>query len=334
MNMKLAKRFIIWAALMLITAFCVNLVGTVVNKVVLADMLVPAMTGYSNKGEKLLHPTLKEPDENDKSNGLSGLTIRALLDDERLVNKESFVTSLLFLYGNIDQSVILFDKDGMSEFSKGIFVNAYEKKGDTIDHIRYNVGLINVRNFCELDGAKDFYETLKKYPDAVIRVDSYSVNNFVIQPASLTVLDGDESEIKSFDFPCDGDIITADNVYIYDDNDGDYTNDFHGFCNKMTDAYLGERRSDKMAEKLVDDVDFSNDGQYVKKSSFGFGHYITKTYEVHGDYAMICVLDFDFMTGVILYIIIAGIPITLLTFLLGRRKKSGVSPQPISRARS
>lgn len=320
--MKLAKRFIIWAVLMLVTAFGVNLVGTVVNKVVLAEMLVPAMTGYSNKGEKLLHPALKEPDEKDKTNGLSGLAIRALLDDERLVNKESFITSFLFLYGNIDQSVILFDKDGMSEFSKGIFANAYEKKGDTIDHIRYNVGLINVRDFCKLDGAKDFYETLKEYPDSVIRVDSYSVNNFVVQPASLAVLDSDDSVIKSFDFPCDGDIIKADNVYIYDDNDGDYINEFHGFRNKMTDAYLGERKTDKIAEKLVDDVDFSDDSQYVRKPSFGFGHYIVKTYEVHGDYAMIFVLDFDFMTGVILYTIIAGIPITLLTFLLGRKKKN------------
>ncbi len=319
--MKLAKRFMIWAALMLAAAFCVNLIGTIMVKSILSDTLTPTMLGYSAKGEKILHPTPKEPDEKDKTNGLSGLFMRALLDDQRLVYK-SFWGNFLFLNVTIDQTVILFEKDGMGALSKGVFADVYEDTGESVDHIRHTVGLLSVRDFCELDCAEEIYETLNNNPHAVLKVDSYSISEFLIQPASVTILNGDGNALGTFECPCSGEIIRSENTYIYDDNSFESENDLHGFCNKMTTAYLGERTSDKIAEKLVGDVAFENGDHDMTKSGFGFGHYISKSYDVHGNYAMIYVFDFNFITGVVMYIIIACIPITLLTFLIGRKKKN------------
>lgn len=320
--MKLAKRFLIWTASMLVAAFCINVIGTIVVKLILSDTLTPTMLGYASRGETMLHPTLKEPDEENKTNGLSGLAIRSFIDDERLSNKTNFLHHFLFMYVDIDQSVIMFDKDGLSALSKGNFADVYEAEtGEFTDYARHTVGLISVCDFCELDCAEDIYETLENHPDAAIRVDSYSISDFLMQPASITILDGSGNEIGTFDCPCDGEIIASENTYIYDDNSSKLVNEFHGFYNEMTVAYLGERTSDKVAEKLIDKVDFENGDQDVTKSGFGFGHYISKSYEVRGDYAMIYVFDFHFMSSIIMYSIIACIPVTLLTILLGRKKK-------------
>lgn len=320
--MRIMKRFIIWAVLMLVAAFCLNTAGTVVVKVVLSNTLTSALVGYSKKGESMLHPTLKEPDEKNKTNGLSGLAIRALLGDIRLYNNPSFLTNFVFLNGNMDQTTIMFDKNGMSEFSKGIFANVYEKKDGSIDYMRNAVGLISVRDFAELDCAKEICETLENYPDAVVKLDAYSISSLTVQPASLTILDGNDSLIKTYECPNSGEIVKADNVYIYDKNyNGSDGNELHSFCNDLNLAFIGERRTDKIAEKLIDEVDFSAGDCYVHKSGFGFGHYTSKNYEITGDYAMITVCDFSFIKGVLLYMALLSVPIALPTFLIGRKKK-------------
>lgn len=322
------KRFIIWAVLMFAMVFVVNTAGTLVAKFLFSDKLyVPAMRGYSARGEAMLYPTPKEPDEKSKSNGLSSLYLRSLLDDERLPNKMSFLYNFLFLYVDIDQSVIFFDKDGMSEFSNGVYASVYEQKNelkgdDKLSHIRYIVGLIDVRDFCERNDTNELYKTLKDHPDAVLKLNSYSMDNLTVRPAKIIVLDGNGNAIRSFDYDCDGEIINADNIYICNDNEGAIYNDLHGFCNKLSYAYLGERRVDKKAKALVDKVDFGSGDTYHYESNYGFGHYTAKCYEVIDDYSMICVMEFNFITDALVYIVILGIPITLLTFLLGRKKKN------------
>lgn len=322
------KRFIIWVASLVVMAFCVNTVGILVARNFFADKLyVPAMRGYSKNAERMLYPTLKEPDEKNKTNGLTSFALRSLLSDERLPNKMNFLYNFLFLYVDIDQSVILFDKDGMSDFSKGIFATAYEQKNeregdDKLSYMRYILGLIDVRDFCDKNNTKELYKTLKEHPDAVMKMESYSIENFSIQPAKIIVLDGNGNAIRSFDFKCDGEIISANNVYIRNDNENEVYNEFHSFCNKMGDAYLGERRVDKIAESLVDKVDFSGGDTYNMERSYGFGHYTAKIHEVIGDHSMICVMEFNFIIDDLVYMGIFFIPITLLVFLLKRKKKN------------
>lgn len=323
--MKLAKRFIIWAALMLAMVFVVNTAGTLVVKFVLADSIyAPALIGYSKKADTMIHPTLKEPDENNRTNGLSGLVMRSLLDDERFSNRVNFFYNFLFLCIDIDQSIIFFEEDGLSELSEGIYALAYgEKEDESLSHMRNATGVIDIRAFCELPNAKEFYDTLEQYPDAKLKLDSYSIDeNFIIQPAEITVLNGGDSTIKVFDFQCDGKKISAENVYVYNSNDSGIDNEYHCFRNKMRDAYLGERKVEKVAKSLVDKVAFDGGDMYTMESSYGLGHYMTKYYEVKGDYSMICVLDFNFVSDVLVYIVVLGIIITLLTFLLGRKKKN------------
>lgn len=318
--MKKAKLCAIWLGMVVVMVFCVNLIGTFVVKGVLDNLLTPAMLGYAAKGETMLHPTLKEPDEENKTNGLSGLAIRALLDDTRIMNGTNFLGNFIFMNVTVDQSVIMFDKDGLSTLSKGIYANVYEEQEEEgINHIRHCVGLLNIRDFCELDCAEDVYQTLKEHPGAVIKVNSYSNTDFLIQPASITILDSSGNTVKTYDCPCSGEIILSDITYIYDDNSGGIENDLHGFCNEMTLAYVGERTSDKIAEKLVDEIEFTGSDQSVHKPGYGFGHYASKSYEVRGDYAMISVFNYDFTGSIIVYGILSCILATLLTMLIKRR---------------
>ncbi|MDO4864687.1 MAG: hypothetical protein Q4A05_11010 [Ruminococcus sp.] len=315
------KRFIIWAVLMVVVTFCVNAVGTVVVKALLADTLAASMTGYAAKGEKMLRPTPTEPDGNSKSNGLAGLAVRELLDNTRILDGTSFLAGFLFMNDTIDQSVIIFDKDGMSPLSKGSFANAYADNGESLPQMKNSVGLISVDEFCKNDCAKDVFELLKKTPDAVVKVNSYS--DFVVSPASLTVYDAGGSSVGTFECSASGNIVSADNVYVYNGNTGADESDDRlcSFLKEMETVYLGERHSDRVAEKLADKVSFGSDTSY-KKSQFGLGHYTVKMYEVSGDYAMVTVIDIGFVKSVLLYVAIAAVPITLLTFLLGRRKKN------------
>ena len=74
------KRCIIWTVIMLVVLAVLNLIGTVVHKFVVCDMLTPSMTGYVTKSEKMLHPQLED---NGKTNGLQSLYIRGMLDNSR-----------------------------------------------------------------------------------------------------------------------------------------------------------------------------------------------------------------------------------------------------------
>ena len=318
--MRFFKRSIVWLVLMTVTAFCVNLAGTAVVKIFLANTLTPSMMGYSQKGETLLHPTYREPTEEKKSNGLGGLVVRSLLDNARIVDGTNFIATFAFLNDTVDQTVIFLEKNGSSPLYRGSFEAVYTDTGEKTAYMRSTVGAISVNEFCKNDCAKDVYELLKKTPNAVIRVDSYSISDYAVSPASLTVFDENGNEVGQFDCKSSGDIITADNVYVHNSNKSSDETDMCSFCADMKVVYLGERRSDRAADKLAEKVSFDGATEY-SKTSYGFGRLTTKMYEVSGDYAMVTVLDFSFISGVLLYIAIAAVPITLLTFLVGRKKK-------------
>ncbi len=319
--MKLGKRFAIWAIIMVVAVFCINVAGTVVSKYMLAPTLVPSLSGYSKKADNMLHPKM---DDNGNTNGLHQLAIRSLLSNTRIDAHTNFLSTFLFLDVQIDQSVQLFDGEGENQFSKGIFANVYTDKGNKTDYLKNVTGLISVDDLCKLDGAKKLYNSLKKYPSAEIRVDSYSISDYLIKPAKLTLIYESGDEIESFEFPCDGEIINGENTFIRDDgcttSEADKKMEYNSMYIKMRDVYLGERKADILADKLAETVDLSSDTDY-QKGSFGFGHYAVNSYEVSDGRAMVCVLDFRFKRSLILYTIIVAIPVTLLTFLIGIRKK-------------
>lgn len=321
MKVKLGKRFAIWAIIMVVALFVINIAGTLVSKFLLAPTLVPAFSGYSRKADNMLHPKMEQKG---KANGLQQLAIRSLLSDTRIDARTSFISTFLFLDVQIDQSVQFIDGEEDSLFTKGIFANVYTETGETASYIKSVTGLISVDDFCKLDGAKEFYEALKKYPSAEIRVDSYSISDYLVKPEKLTLVYESGDEIESFEFPCDGEIINGENTFIHDEgaltSEADNEMGYDSMYIKMRDVYLGERRADKIADKLVKEVDLSSDTDY-QKPVYGFGHYAVKSYEVTDGRAMVWVCDLRFTRSLILYAIIVAIPVTLLTFLIGIRKK-------------
>lgn len=317
----MVKRSIIWAAIMLVVLAVLNLVGTVVHKLVVCDMLTPSMTGYVTKSEKMLHPQLED---NGKTNGLERLYVRGMLDNSRIESDGSIIAALFFVDIKADQSVILFDGEGTNHFSKGAFAAAYEETEEKLDGIKRTVGLISVDELCSHDEAKKLYDVLEKHIDADVRLDSYTIDDFLVTPVKVTVLDGSGSELTSIEFPSSGEVIERENIYIYGGSDLDSKadrSDRNSLYDEMKTAYLGERRADKIAEKLAKKVDLSRD-ETVTKYRLGFGHIAAKSYEVSDGRAMVWVFDSSYMKSLLIWTAIIAIPVTLIVFLVGRRKKS------------
>ncbi|MBO7395669.1 MAG: hypothetical protein J6U16_06080 [Ruminococcus sp.] len=315
------KRCIIWAVIMLVVLAVLNIIGTVVHKFVVCDMLTPTMTGYVAKSEEMLHPQLKE---NGKTNGLERLYIRQMLDNSRIESDGSIIPTLLFIDIKADQSIILFDGDGMNQFSKGTFAAAYEETEEKLDGIKRTIGLVSVDELCGYDESKELCDVLEKHIDANLRLDSYTIDDYLVTPVKVTVIDGSGSELKSIEFPSSGEVIERENIYIYGGSDLDSEVDRserNSLYTDMKTAYLGERRADKIAEKLAKKVDLSRD-ETVTKYRLGFGHVATRSYEVADGRAMVWVFDSSYMKSILIWAGIICVPVTLLVFLLGRRKKN------------
>lgn len=320
--MRLAKRFVIWAVIMIVIVFCVNAVGTVINKFVFANIFMPSLIGYVSKSEGMIHPRYND-DPEAKTNGLELLYMRTLLDDERIESNGGIISAFIFMDLKVDQSIMFFDKEGMNAFSEGIFADVYEETDDSLDHFRHTIGLIPVRDFSKFDETKELFETLDKYPRTKLRLDSYTISDYIVTPVKITVLDLNDSEIESFEFASTGDVINSTDVYIYDANNSLQSEEIvhNSLYDKLKTAYLGKRYSDKAAEKLAGKISLDSDA-CVEKNGFGLGHYACKRYEIEDGKAMISIIDCRYEKSLLIYTIIFAIPVTLIVFLVGRRKKN------------
>ena len=315
--MKIVKRSVLWLSIMLVLELIINTAGAFIVKHAAADMMTSSMVGYSRKSGNMLHPTLIEDyDGVNKTNGLSGLTIRALLSDGYLYNHSKFMYNFLFLNFTMEQSVIFFDEEGTYPVSSGIFNVAYKDYGNKTDYIKSVLGIIDVKEFCKLDGAKAFYNELEKKQYSYVRLDKYSVDeSFVLKPAKVTLLDEDKNELRSFEFPCDGDIVDGEGCcYIYDsiNKDDDMKNSSTLLYKKMTDAYCGTIKTDSIAQELMKEADFTQSEQRDTKTSYGFACLTSKHVETTDGNAMTFALRFSYIKGVILYTIIFAVILTAI----------------------
>ena len=318
--MKLLKRTILWLVLMAVIVFIVNLAGTFIVKNVGVKMMEDMTVGYSMKVERMLHPVPNEPDEKNRTNGLSGLSFLSLLDNARIRNNDKWWSVFLFMNIDIDQSTVFFDEDGMTELSSGIFAVVYEDQGGSSDYIKYAVGVIDINEFIKNDCSSGIYDILGKNDDVSLRLDSYSVDSsFIVHPASITLLDGSGTELGRYDIPCSGDVVSRDNIYIQHDWKSKRDSDL-SFYKKIMDARLGERKADKIAQKLVDKADFSQSSQSYTKRSYGLGVITSKHVETTDGNAMVFVQRFYFYKGVILYTLLFGGIMTLIFVLVCRSK--------------
>lgn len=314
------KKFVIWLCSMLAIVLVVNTAGGFFVKLTVGNMLNSSLLGYSKKAETFIHPEYVEPTEEKKSNGLHGLAVRSLFSNGRLTNENHFLYNFLFMNIDIDESHIFLDKDGTNELSSGIFANVFKDNGNTTDYILNTAGAVNINEFCKLEGTDEIYKLLKEQ-DVTIRLDSYTINeNYVITPVELTVLDRDNNEILHQCYPANGEIIKASDLFFHDDT-ADKEHSGYSMYKKMTDAYRGVTKADKIAEKLVDKAIFDGEDRRDGKSYFTFGALIMTKVEVTDNKAMITALRFNYIKGVILYTVIFGTILTVIMVLVIRAKK-------------
>lgn len=318
--MKMLKRTIIWFVLLTAIFLIVNAVGSLFVDKLLVGRMTDSMKGYSAKIDMMIHPEYREPEAEGKSNGLLGLNMRSLLDNSCLDCKENFLSTFIFTNVQMDQSVIMFDENGMSRLSDGIFAVAYEDNGLGADKFKSAVGVIDVNEFIKTSAAGKIYSIMETSDDILLRLDSYTVSaSYVVSPVKITVLHEGGAEIESFDFPASGEVINSNNTYIDHDNK-DKTHSGYSFYLKIKEAKRGERRSDRIAKRLADKVVFANGDQNDYEKSYGNGVVNSKMVEVKDGKAMVTVLRFRFLRCVFADTAVLGAIMTLIMVLICRHK--------------
>lgn len=317
--MNIIKRVGVWLALMLAIVLIVNAAGTLIVKSQVADVLFSSMLGYSKRANEMIYPVLNTEAGEDEQNGLARLSVRAVLGDERLKTESGFFYNFLFANITVDETNIFFDKDGLNELSSGIFTVVYQDHGKDNDNIRHAVGVISIREFIELDCASKVYGALEKAPDAVIRMDAYTISNYIVHPVSMTLMDADGKELLHTECPYDGELIQASDCFIY--NAGmDEECDVESMYHKMSTAYLGERRTDRIADELVDEVNFDQ-GDYSKDhTSYGLANMTMQHLEVREEGAQITVFHLRYYKGVIVYTVLLGAVMSVIMLIVIRKR--------------
>jgi len=317
--MKLLKRTIIWFVLLTGIFFVVNAVGSLIVDKVIVNRMTDAMTGYTVKVNRMIHPEPKEPDETNKTNGLSGLFLREMLDNTCLDLKSGFTSTFYFMNMQMDQSVIMFNDSGLSRLSEGIYAVAFEDNDQGLDHFKSSVGVVDIKELVKLDGSGEILKILGTGDDILLRLDSYTVDeDFVVSPARITLLHEGGREIAAFDFPVSGEVINSDKTYIYHDN-SDKVHSQSSLYLKMKVAKEGERKSDRFAKELVSKAEFTGEQNDLDKN-YGIGVIAAKRVETSGDQAMVTVLRFRFLRCVFLDTGVLGAIMTLIMVLICRHK--------------
>lgn len=325
--MSIKKRIIICASVFVVLSALANFLGAQIIKHTVGESLCESYYGYTKRSQGMLHPGFDELEGKEARTGRCDMFMRSLLDDSRLRNQnDNFLYNFIFLNFDVDISTVFMDRDGMNEFSKGIFAAVIDEDIDTegskIDMVK-TIGLMDMNELAKADCAEDISGLLKEDGRRKIRVDGYRRENYMIKPAKLTVLEPDGTEAASFDIPCSGETVTSQSCYIHDDfiytdSDGDIVQS--GIYNKLRDAKLGERSTDRRAKELAAmDVFGNGDGGDVR-TTMGLCSYTAEFTEVEGDDAMICVMRFNYIKGWVLYTAIFFVQ-ALLVIVLGGRKK-------------
>lgn len=321
--MKAIKRIVVWFVAMIVIVLIVNIGGSVIVYKMGVYQLSRSMQGYSRKAERMIHPSMDSEDEKERNRSSSSLVMRTVLSDDCLINEPRFINNFIFANFKVDITSKFFDKDGLNDLSSGIFACAYQKDDDipssTILY-KKTFGVIDINEFCKLDCASDIYNVLESEPDAVIRLNSYTISNYIVNPVSITILDENENELLNVECPYEGELIEKPDCFIYNKpKDKGYESE--SIYYKMRNAYLGERKTDKIANKLVNKVNFDKGDYDETKTSYGLGNMTVKHIEVIDGYAEIFVLSCNFVKGVVFYTVILG-GITSLIMLIVIKIKS------------
>ena len=318
--MNKVKRIVLWLSIMLVLEVIINAAGAALTQMTAVKLMEGSVIGYSQRSTEMIRPHKDESGNSGRTNGLARLAIRTILSDSRLYTDLNFRGNFLFSNQIIEEKKIFFDENGTTPLSEGIFAVAYKDVGGTTsEYIKNAEGVIDINEFCKLDGAKELYDCLGKCIGETVRLDAFSVDdNYIVHPAELTVLDSAGSELLHLEFPCDGEIIKGSDYYIYEETEKEDDRRNSSVClyKKMNDAYKGELKGTKTARELMKKADFSQGEHYWTKRSYGFGSVTSKHVESIDGGAMVCVVHFSYIGGVLLYTVICAVVLTVIFWIV------------------
>lgn len=314
--MKKVKLIVIWTVVMLVWFVVCNIAGAALIKNIVLNDLNESMKGYSSK---IVLPLEEPSDEKTATHNSTVMLQRSLLSNNFLESRNPFWQSVFFANYTIDESYIFLNKDGENYLSEGIFAQVYLDKNDGLDAHKNAVGLIDVKKLAENDGINDIRDILADNKGAVVRVDRYAVDGNEVIPASLTVTDSKGQTLITKEFPADGELIDADNAFIYDMNASD--DEINSLHMKIVTAQKGERPCDRAAKSLADSVPFDKNEYREGKTSYGIMKINYSYTEVTDGSAMIYTYTVHFWQGVVFHMAVFGIIFTLIFVLVSRRKR-------------
>lgn len=319
--MRIMKKIsVLLAAIAVILVAVTGILTLIANHLV--GILSPSLVGYSKKADKLLHPELTVAESGEVKEWAS-LNVRFVLGDNRIgIISPQTVPVVPFSAFVVDQSIMFLEDGQRSPLSSGIYSRAYRDDGSGYN-MKNIFGLTELHSLYASPCGQSLLTAAKENPGARIRLDAYTMQDYIIVPMTLSFLDENDNVIQKISTGMgSGTVIEEENVYLYNDTD-DIGLDFGSL---MQTAALGVRSSDKIADTLADTVHFDENSRNDSKS-YGIGSVTAKHIEVTDGYAMISVVRAEFQPMILLCVLpllIVGMIIFFVILAITRKKKAGM----------
>lgn len=319
--MKIAKRFGIWLAGILVILLIVNAAATLLAKAGGTDILMPSLKGYS---KKMIFTDEMPTDEKEAKGMRAKLGVRALLSDIRFADMgagegENGLRRLLFSGMCLDESIIFTSSEGVHDFSEGIYAAVYDEQIEGVKLVQ-TIGLIELRAFAKTEGVDALTEVLLAHPDAVIQLNAYTMEGLHITPVTVTVTSADgASEYLKADFPATGAVIESDTCYIVSDEQD-------SLGSRLALAQMGERASDRAAHKLLESFPFGQANVGEGKNHYAIGSIMSTWIETSADgNGMITVVRIGYLRTVLIATAVLGAVLTavLLIIFIVKDRRTG-----------
>ncbi|MBP0966231.1 MAG: hypothetical protein J5722_01235 [Oscillospiraceae bacterium] len=320
--MKTVKRFFIWLAAMLTVILIADAAGGTLLYFAGKKSLTGAMSGYA---KKMTFPLAEPQNEDDEKKNGGVLMVRSALSDYTEEVRTGLVGNFTFSNCKFDVADIVLNREGRHALSTGIFAMVYSDYGESGDWVRHCFGLIRVNELVQMPEAAALADALKQYPDSLLRLDAYKIENNKVTPVSVTLTDESGAALQTVTFAADGDVIRADNCYIYNkDATPEDAENANALLWKLQCARAGERPADRLAQKYEEKLPVGTDSYENDSVHFGICSLAFVHSEIIDGNAFVSVEQFTYTKGVIFYSIILGTIVTaaLLIVWIMRSQKA------------
>lgn len=312
--MRVLKYAGIWLVSLLLIVLAVNFGFGLVVDHFLGNTFVLSLSGYSRK---MTFP-LPEPvtEQQEKENG-GVILIRTLVCTDTLVTEPEDIKFPYFDM-TVDESMIFLNPEGRHALSSGIYATVYHDLGEDNDYVKHAVGLLEIGELSRQDGAMALCEALEAEPDAVIRLDAYTLEESKVTPVQITVLDQSGNELLVSDFQAEGDVIREDNCYIKNKSG---VNDGYDVGRRLRRAFEGEKDSDRIAEEYAAKVTPGSADYQEDHFRFGAACVTRILISALDGNTGIYAIQMHYPTALILYSAVLGLIMTvILTVIFIKRR--------------